>query len=203
MDADVGSVYGVRSDLCLTPTYNLDMLSHNMHHEWWLLVCEKTWLYQVWYSASFEIWFWVHWMRLDLAVAWFDEKWKWLIKWVISESRYSAPVGQTPYQLDMWSEPKYNTMYIAEYTEVDWVNWNSASLWWALDRLDCWHTTIVELEEWDSLVLVARVQAATKYEWDYLSWYDRWWKFAVLWRVGSTAGSDVWAQIYAYLLQPL
>ena len=198
IDPNLAPSFGINPAVALAPSYNLDALSRNMHHEWWILVCEKTWLYQVWFSAAFEAWFWIHWMRVDLAVVW-DNK----VKWILLESRYSWPVWQTPYDLGMWTEPKYNTLYIAENTEVDWVNWDSASLGWVLDRMDCWQSTIVELEEWDALVLVARVQAATKYAWDYLNWYDRWWKFAVLWMIGSQSGWDVWAQIYAYLLQPL
>ena len=188
----------VSADGFLSSAYELEDLSHNMHRENWFLICEKDWLYQVWFSASFEAWFWVHWMRVVLHHFGSGSQWLDLL-----ESRYSGPVGQTPYEMSMSTESKYNTLYIAKNTEADWVQWLSASLGWVLDRMDCGKSTIVEMKAWDMLALWVKVQASTTYSWDFLNWDNSPGKFAVLGKNGSQAGSDVWAQIYAYLLQPL
>lgn len=182
----------------LWASYSLSDLSHNMHYEGWALVCEKAWVYQVGFNSAFEAWFWVHWMRMLLHHCKSSSSYE-----TVVESRYSWPVGLTPYEMWMSNIQEYNTMYIAKRTEVDGVQWKSASLGWVLDRMNCWGSTIIEMEEWDMLMLWVVVQASTSYDWEYLNWDSSEWHFAVIGMSGSQAWVGLWAQIYAYLLQPL
>lgn len=154
----------------------------------------QDWIYEVWFRCSLEASFWIHAVRWWLYVLRKDGWYQ-----VICESRFSGPVWVPPFELWHWQE-WFNALYMNEWTETSWVNWQSASLWAVLDRMPCEWTTRVVLHKWDILFLGMKWQARTQYtSWETISWDAIWWEIAMLWAVGNQAWDDIWAQIWADL----
>lgn len=170
-------------------------IKHNVEESWWWMKILKNGLYQVSFSMSVEVSFWIHWMRWWLFVM---KHWT-TGKECIIESRFAAPIWRTPYELSYWEDPDYNGSLMALQTEAQWWDWTSASLWVSLQRMWCSWYTLVDLEEWDILFLWVKWQTLTQYlNWKTFNW-DQWlWYVAILWTNWSWNVWDAWAQITAY-----
>lgn len=173
--------------------YNMEVANGNC----WLKI-KYDWIYEVWFRCSLEASFWVH------AVRWWLFVMRWASYYPIIESRFSWPVWKPPYEFWHW-EQDFNALYMNEWTETSWVDWQSASLWAVLDRMPCEWTTRIKLYAKDILFLWMKWQWRTQYNdnWTTISWDALWWEIAMLWVVGNQAWEDVWAQIWADLRHPL
>lgn len=190
------------------PKWAQDYLVNTSYNSLWWLQINQRWLYIVWYTGSLEFAFGIHGARMQLyAIGSL-----WTTKPIL-ESRYSAPVGEEPYQVDWMvssdvQDPglaKINFPVVAAHTHAGWITGMSASMWAYLARVPFWWSTILELDAGDIIFLWWKMQSNTEYrnwlfDFDDRAWYN---EFAVLWSWGGAAWPNYWTSIYAAMICPL
>ncbi len=213
------------------PLWSKNVYLKNMRIEpntWWIISLRQ-WIYTVWFEGSVELTYWIHAFRIQLL----KREWLTWKKYTICESRYSAPLGYSPYSEAAWwvwairyvksvtwwswdSAPtvaydtfNVETPFLNSNVEVWWwQHWNSATLWWYVDRVPVSWNTIVELARWDMISISIKISTKVDYHWtvlhnvpsNFLAW-----EIALLWADSASwdNGWECWFHFHAALLEPL
>lgn len=171
--------------------FTADMLE-NMELDRGMLKAKKKGIYNVSFSWAVECSFWVHALRVIVYIIGKKKT------GTIIESRYSAETGNPA------SDKRIHPL-ISYITDATGTNGKSSSLGHALMRMPFGGSTLIEMDEWDRLLLGLKVNTILDYldeDFKFNGWATAG-ERAILGRSGWHAGSDSWASLSAFMVRPL
>lgn len=180
-------------------------------------------LYNVWFSWSAEVNYWVHAFRVQLyritstsMKTVLESRYSWPLWWEIYSDRFQNSwdikyVSNVSWwwwdsvpSVQYW-ESRIDFPLISYFTETMRQEWMSQSLWAVVDRIPVSAHTIVELNEWDLLIVWIKLSTSVKHSWIMTPANTIWGQISILWL--STADWDNWWEcgfsFYADMIHPL